>query len=513
MPETWLYFVGGIFIGILILTIGYQLLTISIRQSQKQNVLLNFDSLYSTIETVCLQEIGNYRVINIEIPSLVRVIYATDDVDNVLPTVTDFIKNEESSLGNNICLQLKNENYLRCQNVSCSISMPYIGALESYNDFQLLVNKILGRPLIKKYDLIVNKTETESVKISHYNQFGFNVVSTSSSSTTSSSVSSSSSSTSSSSTTSSSTTSSTQNPLECLPDSPCSLGWPNHQGELREYNEIVYACDIFEVCHPELLEIVREARDCCENGCTSNCHSHCAQSRSDAGITTSQPIEHQIKKCSAFYLAYALGPEARIMEDYYYPEFECARIDDVSVDCEYYNEYGIIHNYQYAKDLRCNGCLDPSGFYNPQYLCGWSTDPDADTNMDKNSCYLSDLPAHVSATILKTGTCVDYSVVLTTLLRIAGFAKDEVYTVIGKDESFGMGHAWNIVMLPGESKWLVMDTVGNSGTPYVLNGLPNQNFDYCGAMGVFDGVSLGENGCTNDAEKRICPDRDEVYGC
>jgi len=40
----------------------------------------------------------------------------------------------------------------------CRTKLPYMGALEDYNDFQIAVNKILGRPLVKEYEVRFTRT-------------------------------------------------------------------------------------------------------------------------------------------------------------------------------------------------------------------------------------------------------------------------------------------------------------------------------------------------------------------
>jgi len=124
--------------------------------------------------------------------------------------------------------------------------------------------------------------------------------------------------------------------------------------------------------------------------------------------------------------------------------------------------------------------------------------------MSKNSCKFSDLIAH--ANILEdkgihTGSCVDYSVSLTTLLRKAGYTKDEVFTTCGP------GHAYNLVKFPGDLKYHIVDTTGNKPNPITLGGKPSGNYSYC---------SYGSGcqpACMNDAYNGNCPAKSEVYGC
>jgi hypothetical protein len=170
MPDIWVYVFGGIVIAILVLVIGYNLLSSTINFSQKQNALRQFSDFCSDVSIVCLQEINNFFVKNYNFPMSVRVVYATNDTTNALPTVLDKIKNQELSSGNNICLQFKDEQYLRCcpepeRKFACRIQMPYIGVLPEHEDIFVAVNKILGRAPGREYTFLLNKTAWDEVVI------------------------------------------------------------------------------------------------------------------------------------------------------------------------------------------------------------------------------------------------------------------------------------------------------------------------------------------------------------
>ncbi|MEM7814477.1 MAG: hypothetical protein QXK48_02770 [Candidatus Aenigmatarchaeota archaeon] len=170
MPEMWVYVFGGVVVAILAMAIGYTLLSNMINFSQRQDALAQFSDLCSNINTVCLQELGNYLVKKYSFPMIVRVVYATEDVSNALPTVLDKIKNQEISYGRNICLQLKDEQFLRCcpeppRQFYCRIQMPHLGVLPEHEDIFVAVNKILGRPPRRDYELLINKTSGDEVLI------------------------------------------------------------------------------------------------------------------------------------------------------------------------------------------------------------------------------------------------------------------------------------------------------------------------------------------------------------
>lgn len=174
MSDEILYVVGGIVIGLLVFTIAYRLLTISTNQAQKQIVLSDFNDLSSTANSVCLQEIKNSMIVNMEVPESVRVIYATNDSSNPIPTVTYSIKNNRISSGKYLCLQFKTEQEIRCHEIKCKVFFPFIGSLETYNDLQLMVNKILGRPLMKEYKFNLIKTNV-GVDVTYDNYDSFKV--------------------------------------------------------------------------------------------------------------------------------------------------------------------------------------------------------------------------------------------------------------------------------------------------------------------------------------------------
>ncbi|MFO7966122.1 MAG: PKD domain-containing protein, partial [Archaeoglobaceae archaeon] len=132
--------------------------------------------------------------------------------------------------------------------------------------------------------------------------------------------------------------------------------------------------------------------------------------------------------------------------------------------------------------------------YNPR---GWTSD----TDIGSNSCCFSDLPAHASMQYLDTGTCVDYSVVLTTLLRMSGYEDHEVYST-RSDCPGDSGHAFNLIKLPGDSKYTLIDNVGN------CNGYRPGNTPGCN-----DCYYCQFEKCSNDNGKGTCPSKCDVFGC
>ena len=188
MVETWIYIIGGLIVAVIAFVIAYNLMTSSMEFSQRQNFLNEFSSFYSDVDTVCNQEMNSSLERKISIPSSVRVIYATNDVYYALPNVTDLIKKQKLSSGQHICLQFNNEKESRCypenlNNMSCNISMPYIGTLQESEDIWVRVSKILGKPPIKTYYLSIQKIE-DNIYISFSGEVSITTTSTTITTTT-----------------------------------------------------------------------------------------------------------------------------------------------------------------------------------------------------------------------------------------------------------------------------------------------------------------------------------------
>jgi hypothetical protein len=212
----------------------------------------------------------------------------------------------------------------------------------------------------------------------------------------------------------------------CPLDTPCKKFWPAHEGTLLFINEKNYACDLFEVCHPFTQKIAEEAYNCCKNECNGDCHGYCREALKYSGYDKDKSKE-KLKFCMGLYVTSGFGPASRWMHGYDVAEICCAAgyhdmFKDLCVG------FGGSSNYfgkclphipgTLLDRLPCQGIVS-------RFPVGWKSD----ININEDSCYFSDLPAHVNYGILKTGVCVDYSVSVTTVLRAIGYTKDEVFTV------------------------------------------------------------------------------------
>ena len=98
---------------------------------------------------------------------------------------------------------------------------------------------------------------------------------------------------------------------------------------------------------------------------------------------------------------------------------------------------------------------------------------------------------------------MDYSFVVTTSLRKAGFNKNEIMSMRTP------GHLYNVVWLPGDTKFSFIDTVGNNGGDFFTG--PGWGWESGGHSR--DHCGYDSNHCSNDNGMKNCPAKSQIWGC
>jgi hypothetical protein len=280
-------------------------------------------------------------------------------------------------------------------------------------------------------------------------------------------------------------------------DTPCQTIWPNGSRNCQE----------FEVCHPDLDYIVEDAINCCDKTPTSG--SACAFACNNSGGDK--------KRCRGLYIIKAFGPEAKYMQGYSlfkaccsgYPE--CTRTCGINLSGTCAFREGFNGNVQ---NLSCQ----------PEMwgVSAWRSDE----NISENSAVLGLFPTHATVNIIQTGVCIDYAAAVMTLLRKAGYNRTDVFVTASTSYELPVlgnhpGHAYNLVLLPGDSKYHFVDTTGN-GDGIEIGSVPSYFWFTCCFWGmpvnirVFNwSVGYGSNVMNlsyNDAGYFETPDRSRIYG-
>ena len=282
------------------------------------------------------------------------------------------------------------------------------------------------------------------------------------------------------------------------PDTPCRDIWPNGTEE----------CQQVEVCHPHLDYIVAEAVDCCDGSPLPGkaCADACNRSGGDR------------KKCRGIYLINSFGPDARYMKGYALFKACCSGYPECTRMCGSWVSGKRLFTDGYNDNVSNLSCRPQE-----RGLEAWHSD----SNMSQNSASMGLLPAHASINILQTGVCSDYSAALTTMLRKAGYNQSEAFMTASYAFDLPLvgdhpGHAFNLVLLPGDDKYHMVDTTGN-GDGINLEGVPG----YFRFTGCFLGMpshtrimdwwmgycKMISKHCSNDAGYFKTPDKDKIWGC
>ncbi|MFH1209590.1 MAG: hypothetical protein V1663_02265 [archaeon] len=265
-------------------------------------------------------------------------------------------------------------------------------------------------------------------------------------------------------------------------DTNCDRKWPSNEGEIININSPIFACNLFEVCSDELDYVISDAIDCCDGTILQD------SKKVNACNFANQYSSKNAEKCQSLYIIKSLGSDAIYMQDYFEGEMCCYGVSEICENPLNYFTARPIPNSRAMLDIKKIRCYNsPESNKVGEWL--------SDTKIELNNIALSDVPTHVSVNKLATGTCVDYSTALTTLLRKKGYKKDEVYTVEAST------HSYNLVKFPSDNKYTIVDTTGNNDG-LRLGAVP-AGYEYCKEI----------RKCYNDLGESTCPRLKDINGC
>ncbi len=296
-------------------------------------------------------------------------------------------------------------------------------------------------------------------------------------------------------------------------DTPCTDKWPNQGGAGINYNSGIGACHATEVCSNDLDYMNADAESCCNGERVFSdkpqqiAYDYDKNDACDAAISntkkkkpmTSLDATNSMKICKASYLVYAIGSKAVYLKDYYTAEFCCSNNDNLCSKKTKFQagdpwpqsniKMNALYCYYTHYDIFFDSWNEPKK--------GWWT---SDSNPSGNNNAAVDAPAHSSVNIMNTGSCVDYSFVVTTALRKSGFTANEIMSVRAP------GHLYNAVWLPGDDMYTFIDTVGNTGGDF----FSGQGWKWSGNKTNH----CSYDACSNDLGMITCPKKGtEMAGC
>jgi hypothetical protein len=336
-------------------------------------------------------------------------------------------------------------------------------------------------------------------------------------------------------------------------DTTCNNKWPNGGGDSLDFSDHftlnchgidvcedirdaylgglnIDSCDGVEVCDESIDYMAADAEVCC-NGASEfspnpqmvggygySKRRACDQALAETRISrnaSSMSAADTMKLCKTNYLVHATGDEAIYMKDYYIGEICCAGKDscNATADNPTHELFSAgpwpRSNIQFDR-LWCEAIhihvplLFDETFPGPPAYA-------SDTNPDENNNPGPTLPAHASVNRMNTGTCIDYSLVVTTALRKIGYASYEIFSVTAPV------HEYNIVRLPGDGgRYSFIDNVGTTGGGISTGGgspwISGVGSSWAGGGDArqVDHCDYEVDTCANDVGTFYCP---SVTGC
>ena len=160
--SKWFWVIGSVLAALLIFVSAFSFLQRANRMKIEERDLEQFDELKAILDELCWDFPGTKRKKSLSLGEEVIAIYAAPD------KYTQFEKEEfvekiekgEVSRGKFLCIKMEGRR-LKCKEIECEFSMPFLGATPSQPSLKDIVNQILGRGKTFTYSLSLEKKEKE----------------------------------------------------------------------------------------------------------------------------------------------------------------------------------------------------------------------------------------------------------------------------------------------------------------------------------------------------------------
>jgi hypothetical protein len=157
--AEWIWIAAGVIAGLIIFSIAqnqiYQLNIATIEQRS----LEQFYEVRNIINNLCWSFVGNTREYTLNLGESVEGIYASRDkyTEYKRDELIGSISKGKISEGNFLCIKIKNKR-LKCEELECNATIPFVGSLPIEFSLSALVNKLLGKGETFTYELVFNRT-------------------------------------------------------------------------------------------------------------------------------------------------------------------------------------------------------------------------------------------------------------------------------------------------------------------------------------------------------------------
>ncbi|MCK4729951.1 MAG: transglutaminase domain-containing protein [Candidatus Aenigmarchaeota archaeon] len=156
--DVWIWILGGVLAGLLILAIANSYLTQTTKTIAEQRSIEQHDELRTQINELCWSSSENKKQYAIDLNENVLGVYLTEDkyVEYDETQFIDFILDENVSSGNLLCMKIRDKRLL-CEQLDCNARMTFLGSVPTESSLSALIDNIIGNPGSFEYKLSFSK--------------------------------------------------------------------------------------------------------------------------------------------------------------------------------------------------------------------------------------------------------------------------------------------------------------------------------------------------------------------
>lgn len=151
---VWFWVAAGVIAALIIFSIAYQqILQVNAMIAQQRSVE-QFEEIRSRISDLCWSFVGNKRSYRVSLDATVKAIYLARGKHEEYESeqLVKKILNKSESSGSYVCIKIEKKR-LRCEELDCNATMPFIGSVPLNFSLSALVKKAMGKPITFDYSL------------------------------------------------------------------------------------------------------------------------------------------------------------------------------------------------------------------------------------------------------------------------------------------------------------------------------------------------------------------------
>ena len=161
--SQWVWIAGGVIAGLVIFSIAYQQIVQINLSVAEQRSLEQFSEMKNIINNLCWSFSGNKREYTVDLAKTVEGVYVALSPyeeytsEQLINKIT--ADPPESTTGNFLCIKIKDKR-LKCEELECNTTMPFIGSVPEGFSLSALINELMGRGKVFTYNLKFERMET-----------------------------------------------------------------------------------------------------------------------------------------------------------------------------------------------------------------------------------------------------------------------------------------------------------------------------------------------------------------